>query len=425
MTFQGHSRNTGRSLAALLRYCPESLEFLRIDYPTIDNHVDTIHWQLPGAPNNLNTSEERLRQFWRDAPSTNIRTLQMPGSVRCNEFLTIIPFLRHRCPKLVTWGPVPTMRPTIGLDLAEVLRGHCLKLENLEFHDLLADMLPLYSQIIMACHALKSLTITGSVNDGRDVVRAAVQYHAKTLAKVRWTGDGGFHGGMDLEAFLSGCSSLERVETTYGATNNFFTGQGAAGAMRIKSKALPTPSPGQPPLHFWACHATLTHLDVTFCPQGDISDVQELRKQVDLTYRKLGQLCALVELRLGCRCRCEGPTLVRCSHFRYNAVNGAQEIMDNYSVWEDDVILNMSLESGLGHLSGLKRLQFLSIARIQGHKIGYAELEWMRDNWRQLQVLCGVRNMRIVEWARRNWAGVRVSYLDSNRAVEVAMAGAM
>ncbi|KAF9993729.1 hypothetical protein BGZ65_010714, partial [Modicella reniformis] len=86
----------------------------------------------------------------------------------------------------------------------------------------------------------------------------------------------------------------------------------------------------------------------------------------------------------------------------------APEILDSdtstvEATTEDDVILDMSLATGLGHLAGLKKLRFLCIANIQGHKIGYQELEWMRGNWAALRDLRGVRNQKIVEWVYDHW----------------------
>ncbi|KAG0303814.1 hypothetical protein BGZ98_006243 [Dissophora globulifera] len=418
MALQCDSLMQGRDLAVMLRYCPESLEFLRIECPIRETYDPVGFWRTVQAPATINSEAALLEFFWQEATPTNIQTLQLPCSFRKNELTTLIPFLRLRCPKLTTWDGVPLMRPAVGTNLAQVLSTSCLQLEDITFHDVSVEMLALYPLIIRSCHGLKSLTITGKVHDAKDVVQAVTQSQARTITRIRWTGSGGFHGRMDMEEILRSCSSLERLETTFSQTYNFFSGQGAAGAMWIKDGPLEAPMPTTVPEpsspYFWACGATLTHLDVTFCLQKSVTTTEtNVRDQVELTYRKLGQLCALVQLRLGCRCRCYGRQLVNCKHFEIDAANGDVNSVGGYVVEDRGVILDMSLDTGLAHLAGLRMLRSLSIGRIQGHRIGYAELEWMQENWPALQYFGGVRNMRIVDWVEANWPSVRVLYMDS------------
>ncbi|KAF9103880.1 ASTRA complex subunit, partial [Mortierella sp. AM989] len=417
MVFKGQEPMFGSTLGAFLKYCPESLESLDFDFPMVERHEPILQWDFGVNldDNVLLTDDEIVTLFWQDATPTNIQTLRLPNSLRFCEKLTIIPFLKYRCPKLTTWEPVSIVRPIAVGQVAESLRTGCLQVENLVFNDLLMEFLPVYPRIIKACHGLKSLTIAGKIHDARDVVHAVVQTHAKTMRAIRWTGGGGFNGGMDMEDFLRLCSNLERLETTYSKSiDNFSTGQGAIGAMWIKDEP-PLPVAAKPrsqsgtKYFYWACHATLTHLDVTFYPDRNVLDDERFKKQIELTYRKLGQLEALRELRLGCSCRCHGSKLMRCQHFRHDAENGADEMLNGgqggvgVRVVEEkdkveDRILDMSLGTGLFHLAGLKKMRYLGIGRIQGHKIGYEELLWMRRNWEGLRELRGVRNQKIIEW---------------------------
>ncbi|KAF9957208.1 hypothetical protein BGZ65_002206, partial [Modicella reniformis] len=151
---------------------------------------------------------------------------------------------------------------------------NCPLLENLSFHDVLPEMLSVYPQIVRACHALKTLSVTGTVHDARQIVQAVFQYHTKNITRVRWTGGGGFLGGLNMEEFLRLCPSLERFETRYTLTdsNKFTAGQGATGSMWINDGLVPLPSPNEVVPMYWVCHATLTHLDVTFYPMKNISD---------------------------------------------------------------------------------------------------------------------------------------------------------
>ncbi|KAF9899389.1 hypothetical protein BX616_003068 [Lobosporangium transversale] len=512
-----HSYLPAPSLAILLRYCPESLESLVIDFP------------MRGA--NEGVWGQDIQSFWSDATATNIRHLRLPKMLRWSEQSIIIPFLRLRCPELRTLETIPSIRASEGGAVAEALSFHCMKLEHMIFEDIRPEVLPLYAQIIRSCHqGLRSLTVKGYVHDAREVVRAIAQGpSARTITKIVWTGGGGFNGGLDLNILLESCSSLERLETGVGATGSIWIRdeplpRSLFSTSSSTSTALITTLPDPKKIIFWACYATLTHLDVIFSLDTTVTDEERFRQQIEHTYRKIGQLEALEELRLGCNCRCYGPKLVNCMHYSFNAVNGAREIVDHFQfsgdpyaiaaadavksaeaaekaateekekeegegekakekgititvapetekglpaevdldsehdvkeksddkesdikdkkesdvkedeiegeskaiarrlkvreiakeLWEsesDKAILDMTLATGIGHLAGLKRLRFLCVARIKGHRIGYPELEWMRANWPQLKEIRGVRNTRIVDWIKESWPGVQAWYL--------------
>lgn len=71
--------------------------------------------------------------------------------------------------------------------------------------------------------------------------------------------------------------------------------------------------------------------------------------------------------------------------------------------------LEFSLESGLGILAGLKELRVLD-EKSTAHRIGIAELEWMRMNWPKLKTIEGLLS-------RREWAGT----LEDGQAVRDAV----
>ncbi|KAK3833010.1 MAG: hypothetical protein JOS17DRAFT_801985 [Linnemannia elongata] len=67
--------------------------------------------------------------------------------------------------------------------------------------------------------------------------------------------------------------------------------------------------------------------------------------------------------------------------------------------------LEFSLESGLGLLSGLKEMRVLDV-KSTAHRIGVAELEWMRLHWPKLQEIRGLVNDR--KWAGDVERGLKV-----------------
>ncbi|KAG0361824.1 hypothetical protein BC939DRAFT_506824 [Gamsiella multidivaricata] len=437
MTLQGDVPLLGQQLATLLRCCPESVEALRIDY-TMELDYDPIHSWSFVLDNGQGGEQGLLQHFWANATPTNIRTLKLPCNIKTNELTTIVPFFRLRCPKLTTLESVPIVQTSVLNQVVEALSNHCPMLENVVFQDLAFEELPIYLRILRACHPLKSVTISGHVHDARELVQVLIQYHARSLTHIRWTGGGGFQEGMDLEDLIRVCSNLERLETTYEHSyKNFSSGQGAAGTMWITDEPIlpaleslslsssSSPSSSSSSSFFWACYATLTHLDITFFPQKEVEDEERFMLRVEDTYRKLGQLSVLVDLRLGCHCRCYGARLKDCNHFWYNATNGSTEIMvqaasdvgvNTLLSATHNAILDMTLATGLGHMAGCRRLRFLSVARIQGHRIGYPEMEWMREHWPELRELRGVRNTRLIEWARQNWPELKATYLHTSRA---------
>ncbi|KAF9353478.1 hypothetical protein BGX26_008765 [Mortierella sp. AD094] len=187
--------------------------------------------------------------------------------------------------------------------------------------------------------------------------------------------------------------------------------------------------PTLPPKSYWPCRTTLTYLDVSFYPDRKISNEKQFRDQIEHAYKKIGQLHQLVTLHLGCECRCEGSHLVYCIHSRWDYEQGDPEIVTPPNPQPEDiiqersahfpmsvllagaqdgVILDMSLATGLAHLSELKKLRLLNISKVMGHKVGYPELEWMRENWPELEEFYGTRNASLRNWIQEHWPGLKV-----------------
>ncbi|KAG0307140.1 hypothetical protein BGZ98_000959 [Dissophora globulifera] len=443
LSFKGDGTISPRDLTIILRTYPPTLESLEIDYPNI--YVDRVvalwdlysdgptDWERYDDPTN---SWRLLAWFWSGAPQSSIRRLVLP---RCDGYPekicpVLLLFLKHRGGKLAHFK-LPNMEPAPRpKDLITAL-SRCPEIRHLEFESITREMLLLYPAAIQACRSLESLTVSGSVFDARGVIQALVDHHASTIKRIRWTGGGGFEGGLDLELFLKTCPNLERLETSHGSLVSY-TGQGASGSMWIKN----IPLPSTPDLMQWICWANLTYLDITFYVDRNIVDEQQFRDQIELTYKKLGQLTALEELHLGCECRCIGPQLQYCDHSQLarppssvstasmfqqieaqakndlcspsspaeTGQHGVNNNIDKRKMYDvrqpnDGAILDLSLATGLAHLAGLKKLRTLNISRIKGHKIGYPELEWMRDNWPQLTTFKGLRDTALWRWVHTNW----------------------
>ncbi|KAK3811072.1 MAG: hypothetical protein J3Q66DRAFT_404458 [Benniella sp.] len=83
---------------------------------------------------------------------------------------------------------------------------------------------------------------------------------------------------------------------------------------------------------------------------------------------------------------------------------------DGYGTFRYDC-LEMSLESGLDKLSGLKSLFHLSIEKL-AMKIGTQEVQWMVENWPKLRFIFGLdvsgREYKAVRWLERNYPKIVV-----------------
>ncbi|KAF9105971.1 hypothetical protein BGX29_010843 [Mortierella sp. GBA35] len=336
-------------------------------------------------------------------------------------------------------------------------------------------MFPIYRLVLeKTVLALESLTISDDsdvVENDFQLVALVLKRHATTLKTVRWLGSAGkVYERLDLEWFLKACPNLERVEIT-GDHRYCSSGQGAVGTTVLTDSALlcqPThvlqdslpkkssqsstsaSSPSSPPMSLvpklarspswlgprtpslsttsWVCGSSLTYLDISFRPSPNNINEHRYRIQVGHFYKKLGQMTALVELHIGCECRCRGTQLRTCRHTDCKdqdgngsldtAATATTGLSIDSSVVEEDTeetvttIFDMSLATGLGHLAGLSKLQVLNISRIHGHKIGEPELEWMKSHWTELRVLQGVKKQHIVDWTKTNWSGLDVIWCN-------------
>ncbi|GJJ71242.1 hypothetical protein EMPS_03592 [Entomortierella parvispora] len=104
--------------------------------------------------------------------------------------------------------------------------------------------------------------------------------------------------------------------------------------------------------------------------------------EIQRIYGQLGQLTSLKELCLGHGPRSKESPITRMPG-RNRAISSAAPQPEQLQC------ISLSLASGLDELAGLKKLRSLDVSNT-AHKIGVAELEWMRENWPVLRTIIGL-----------------------------------
>lgn len=117
----------------------------------------------------------------------------------------------------------------------------------------------------------------------------------------------------------------------------------------------------------WPCESTLHTLYIGIeMPEPTEDHYMEMHRKV---YGRLARLTHLEELWLG--------------HSPYTLYN-----VTEVSYQED--CLQLTLESGLEILGGLKNLKELNVAHME-HSMGVAEVQWMIKTWPKLKSICGLK----------------------------------
>ncbi|KAF9339101.1 hypothetical protein BGZ91_007031 [Linnemannia elongata] len=125
-------------------------------------------------------------------------------------------------------------------------------------------------------------------------------------------------------------------------------------------------------------------------------------------YRQLANMSGLQELILGRRDVNWSRMNTRGLDASMSAIEIEEALSNDFVTYQYDC-LEFSLESGLEILAGLKELRVLDV-KSTAHRIGIAELEWMRVHWPKLKTIEGLVS-------RREWAGI----LEDGRAVRDAV----
>ncbi|KAK3811076.1 MAG: hypothetical protein J3Q66DRAFT_443327 [Benniella sp.] len=223
-------------------------------------------------------------------------------------------------------------------------------------------------------HGWKSVSVMSTAEFGPGTM-SALEMHYSTLGKLSIDGSNGLQT-CDVVQVLRSCPHLH---TLY--YNDFCKGSCSA----VNGAAFIDLDPDTGLLKPWLCEGSLKVLDVKIDgiqrPDLEICSLVEAypgqgREIQSQLYDRLGRLNHLETLKLGDRC---GRTQYDC--------------------------LEMSLESGLDKLSGLKSLKELNIEKMVT-MIGTKEVQWMVENWPKLSAIYGLDgrgwDMEAVEWLREN-----------------------
>ena len=231
-------------------------------------------------------------------------------------------------------------------------------------------------------HGWKSVSVRSTVKLGRETMNA-LTLHYSTLEELNVDGSNN-QPSCDLVQVLRSCPHLHTL--TY--TDMY------DGSSMVSGEAFIDLDPDTGLLKPWLCEGSLKILQVVIAgiPRPDLENEnvvaevypgqgREIQGQV---YDRLGRLTHLEKLKI-----CD-PS---CISYQYDC-------------------LEMSLESGLEKLSGLKSLKELSIVNLVTTKIGIKEVQWMVENWPKLNTIYGLdgrgRDVEAVEWLRVNEPKIEV-----------------
>ena len=152
----------------------------------------------------------------------------------------------------------------------------------------------------------------------------------------------------------------------------------------------------------WPCEYTLTDLRISICgiPRRDITHDHKGKKRhpvVEESYPGEGRMIQRrVYERLARFVNLEVLWLGSNSYYSKEPDMRSRKVMNHQ--YE---CLEMSLESGLDQLEGLKRLKVLNIS-LMATKIGQREAQWMAGQWPKLHEIRGLEN-RANTWRARQW----------------------
>jgi len=205
----------------------------------------------------------------------------------------------------------------------------------------------------------------------------ALSKHSSTLMLLDiWKCDGTL--SEDLARMLSSCANLHALVSTN------FDAEDSSVCAEIDFKAFIDLDPDTGAPKPWKCEAFLKELKViiTGIPRPDM----EGEDAVEEAYPGEGR-------------ETQGRVYDRLARFTNLKTLWLGDDESIYYIWS----LEMSLESGLGKLSGLKKLREVSVLRTET-RIGLEEAQWMTANWPRLRAIYGVWDDEASAWLQENTA---------------------
>ncbi|KAF9209171.1 hypothetical protein BGZ49_005958 [Haplosporangium sp. Z 27] len=334
-----------RVYQALLASLPSTLQFL------------DLRWRI----NELADPGDILECNWRETYS-QFRSISISPSFRGSEEMTIIPFLK-RCPNL----EIIHLRPSLLLDILGFMEKLqyfpglvSLSLSRMELHK------SNWERVVSALQGrIRTLSLNKVVSRFSESI---TEHWAETLEVIRirqlYVPD------SHIELILTTCSKLKTfsVATSLNINSNPFEDYGIGLSMSLRNDSIISQVD-------WVCleleNLELLVLDPRMVIQQtagngtlDTSTMEEYTiSGIKRVYRQIGRLSKLQHIRLGWWTVMKYET---CSN------------------------LDMSIESGLGYLEGLKELRVLDIGCIQRVNIGQSEVEWIADNWPRIRKIKGL-----------------------------------
>ncbi|KAK3811093.1 MAG: hypothetical protein J3Q66DRAFT_58718 [Benniella sp.] len=230
-------------------------------------------------------------------------------------------------------------------------------------------------------HGWKSVSIRGTVNFGQETMNTLAM-HYSTLEEF-YINDRCDMPSSDLVQVLSSCPHLHTLSYADDCYDCY----------TVHGSTFVDLDPDTGLLKPWLCEGSLKRLTVKIhgIPRPNLEEESALnvegypgqgREVQSQVYDRLGRLTSLESLRLHDEC---GALQSDC--------------------------LEMSLESGLDKLSGLKSLKELCVGRM-ATKIGIKEVQWMAENWPKFSVIRGFdedRDVEAVKWLEENCPRIKVT----------------
>ncbi|KAG0246299.1 hypothetical protein B0O80DRAFT_499623 [Mortierella sp. GBAus27b] len=201
-----------------------------------------------------------------------------------------------------------------------------------------------------------------------------------------------------LVKVLASCPNLRSLAVTDDDDNEGHTIPRPKSRTFIEADTFIDQNPCKNLLKPWLCEATLTKLSINIkkIPRPDLEipmTAEEYpgrgREIQNLVYDRLARLANLETL-----CLRVDPDIVFDTQYD---------------------CLEMSLESGLHRLSGLKKIKVLVVTRLQT-KIGVKEVRWMTEHWPKLHAIHGITSPKdsddkeAVKWLKQQHPGIKLGW---------------